>query len=492
MKMVWISLLLLVQVLSASQNHTLLCVTDTNSTAHTLCTQKSQRLFISPQTSIHKALFRIQSHLRKRIDKDTQRYYFLYAKGFTGLLTTIAQGNLHPYYRQNIKGLILEDTPALLSKACKKDANLSKKIRAWHTVFKKNGSLYEVKNALSPALQMDWYSPDTLLIESELSSAQKTAWQKAFQRNHIRFNTLKSFDLSTIHTFIKTTPLTSMTHTKAPPYYGPLLRFHLGKVITPSKGEITVWHDLRYGSAPQQSYDVYFSPKQTNNPMLIYVHGGGWSKGDKQAYASLCKQYANRGYTCISLNYRLLKLPKIGMKEMIKDVKNGILQSMKKASKYQADNTRVAVMGESAGAHLLFMALTQIKDKRIKVAILNSITSNLAKHPIKKQQRLSGIMDKKARAIWLKQYSPYLHLKSYSTPTLLIHSLQDRVVPSLHSKVVEVQSVIAHNNISSYWVIDAGHPVAPTSKSMQTNYQDIETKIDGFLEKHLGKVHTYP
>ena len=111
--------------------------------------------------------------------------------------------------------------------------------------------------------------------------------------------------------------------------------------------------------------------------------------------------------------------------------------------------------------------------------------SDLSQYTKKKQIMLSGMKNQKQREKWLDTYSPLKQLNHYKTDTLAIHSIDDKVVPAKHLKVLDLYSVIHHKNIEAYWVLNAGHPISPTRQSMLPAYQEIEQYIDTYIDKHL-------
>ena len=40
-------------------------------------------------------------------------------------------------------------------------------------------------------------------------------------------------------------------------------------------------------------------------PVLVYIHGGGWTAGDKKQNDAAIRPYVDRGISCASINYRL-------------------------------------------------------------------------------------------------------------------------------------------------------------------------------------------
>jgi arylformamidase len=109
--------------------------------------------------------------------------------------------------------------------------------------------------------------------------------------------------------------------------------------------------ELSYGSDPLQKLD-YWRPSNANAPLIIFVHGGGWKRGDKSNATGQYKasHYREQGYAFASLNYRLV--PKATVEQQAADVASAIAYLRRDAAKLGFDPNRIVLMGHSAGAHL--------------------------------------------------------------------------------------------------------------------------------------------
>lgn len=109
---------------------------------------------------------------------------------------------------------------------------------------------------------------------------------------------------------------------------------------------------VSYGADPLQAIDYYAAPAR-NAPLVLFVHGGGWKRGDKQMMAGSAKltHWRGQGYAVASLNYRLV--PEARVEDQAADVAAGLAALLRQAPRLGFDPRRVVLVGHSAGAHLV-------------------------------------------------------------------------------------------------------------------------------------------
>lgn len=119
-----------------------------------------------------------------------------------------------------------------------------------------------------------------------------------------------------------------------------------------------VHRDVFYTDARDtlQSLDVYAPPEGKDRPVVVWIHGGGWTKGDKAAMQKKPQAFVEKGYVLASINYRLR--PAVTLREMMGDVAKAIRWMRDHAREYRGDPGSIVVMGHSAGAHLAALVCT--------------------------------------------------------------------------------------------------------------------------------------
>ena len=111
--------------------------------------------------------------------------------------------------------------------------------------------------------------------------------------------------------------------------------------------------EYAYGSDALQKLDFYKAKNVSGSaPLLVFVHGGGWKRGDKRNATGSDKvtHYKGLGYHMASINYRLV--PAATVEQQGADVATAIAYLLKNRAKLGIDTSRVVLMGHSAGAHL--------------------------------------------------------------------------------------------------------------------------------------------
>lgn len=115
-------------------------------------------------------------------------------------------------------------------------------------------------------------------------------------------------------------------------------------------------------------------------PVLVQVHGGGWTMGTKDTQGlPLMRHLARRGWVCVSLNYRLA--PRDRFPAQIEDVKRVLAWVKQHAAAYGGDPSYVAITGGSAGGHLAALAALTPHEKVWQPGFEDADTSVVAAVP---------------------------------------------------------------------------------------------------------------
>lgn len=108
------------------------------------------------------------------------------------------------------------------------------------------------------------------------------------------------------------------------------------------------FRESAFGTDPLQKLDWAVPASTGRAPLLVFVHGGGWSIGDKRmGAAEKGEHFLGQGWAFASTNYRLV--PQATVEQQAEDVASAIAWLR---SQPGVDPDRIVLMGHSAGAHL--------------------------------------------------------------------------------------------------------------------------------------------
>jgi arylformamidase len=113
-------------------------------------------------------------------------------------------------------------------------------------------------------------------------------------------------------------------------------------------------HDLSYGSDARQKLDVYRPARTDGAPAIFMVHGGAWTRGDKELWRVVknkATHWVGKGFLFVSTNYRMS--PQADPLTQAQDVARALAFIQSRLASWGADPNRLIVVGHSSGAHLV-------------------------------------------------------------------------------------------------------------------------------------------
>ncbi|MCA9194869.1 MAG: alpha/beta hydrolase [Planctomycetales bacterium] len=248
--------------------------------------------------------------------------------------------------------------------------------------------------------------------------------------------------------------------------------------------------------------DIY-SPEQPiehSAPLVVWIHGGAWLGGDKQACPAV--RLVKRGYIVASVNYRLSQ--KAIYPAQIQDCKTAIRWLRAHAEEYHIDAARIGAWGSSAGGHLVALLGTsggvdelnpstlkhrQLSDRVQAVCDFfgptdflqmdkHALASAPFKHdaPDSPESKLIGAAiqenpDLVARA------NPIFYVSSDDPPFLIMHGDQDPLVP-FHQSELLAQALSAVGVDNQFQLVKGyGHGLSGNN--------EVDAQVDEFFDRIL-------
>lgn len=247
--------------------------------------------------------------------------------------------------------------------------------------------------------------------------------------------------------------------------------------------------DISYGTHERHRFDL-FIPKsfKSDSGLILFIHGGGWSDGDKTGHHVDCRHFCNLGYVCAAMNYRFVT-DEISIFNELDDITCALNTIKIKCFEHGLNITKAILSGGSAGGHLSLMyAYTRKNESDItpvavcaycppvdcsKSDFLLGISGEfedwkygiLSKCCGEKVTK-SDFLDKNPQTA-LKRISPVEYITPDCVPTAVFHGRNDELVPFEHT--VEFIGILEKNKVENTLLI--------YEKSGHSMKDDPETEI---------------
>jgi acetyl esterase/lipase len=113
--------------------------------------------------------------------------------------------------------------------------------------------------------------------------------------------------------------------------------------------------DLSYGPHPKQVLNFWKAESDKPAPLLFYIHGGGWTGGDRTSVIGMLPDCLKAGISVVSVEYRFI--PEATADGVVPPVKGPLTDAARalqlvrsKAAEWNIDKERIGASGGSAGA----------------------------------------------------------------------------------------------------------------------------------------------
>ena len=202
--------------------------------------------------------------------------------------------------------------------------------------------------------------------------------------------------------------------------------------------------DLAYGDQPWQKLDVYWpadsAVRGERRPVVVFVHGGSWSWGDKTLYPLVGARFTARGCVVVIINYS--HYPTVTFPAFVEDAAAAIAWTARNIGAYHGDPARLFAAGHSSGAHILtlvalddrylaahglgrdvlrgLLVISGPTDLSEEIRYLDALSSVASSSGL---QNIMGGPDK------LPLADPIRHARGDAPPMLLLHGERDQLVP---------------------------------------------------------------
>ncbi|MDA9008898.1 alpha/beta hydrolase [Alphaproteobacteria bacterium] len=124
--------------------------------------------------------------------------------------------------------------------------------------------------------------------------------------------------------------------------------------------------ERKYSSEANAVLDIY-STSEPQSPIVVFVHGGGWSSGSRKWIQNKPQFFNDLGYTFISIGYPYL--PEAEVDDQITAVEKAVAWIKDNANSLGASSENIILTGHSSGAHLAVVAALKLGPDTVQKVI---------------------------------------------------------------------------------------------------------------------------
>lgn len=269
--------------------------------------------------------------------------------------------------------------------------------------------------------------------------------------------------------------------------------------------------NIAYGPAGRRNRLDIYRPKggARNAPVLLQIHGGGWTIGSKQQQGQpLMQSLASRGWVCVAINYRLS--PKVAFPDHLIDVKRALVWIRENIADYGGDPGFVAATGGSAGGHLSALMTLTGNEAVFQPGFEDADTSVQAGVPMyglydvrdfeerkwgegfaRFFDRIVMKADRDENPDLYTQASPAAWLREDSPSMFIVHGDKDVLLPVIETRrfVAKVRETVKNpvpyaelpggqHAFDVFWSVRTGHVVAAISRFLTYEYSRYLDRAD--------------
>jgi acetyl esterase/lipase len=246
---------------------------------------------------------------------------------------------------------------------------------------------------------------------------------------------------------------------------------------------------------PQKhSLDLYLPGGAKDYPLIVFVHGGAWSRGDKALYARaatglLESNFVSEGIGVAIMNYRLS--PQVKHPEHARDVARAVAWAHRNSKTHGWDARKILLMGHSAGAHLASLVAVDprfLEEQDLKTNVIRGVIA------------ISGIYDLTRTGVVgqfiyepvfglapedLKDASPALRINSRPPPFLLLHAENDYPTADYQARWFKRALEAARGEATARMVPGQGHVDILTSLVVSGGV--VLSEVNNFLNRVVSR-----
>lgn len=261
--------------------------------------------------------------------------------------------------------------------------------------------------------------------------------------------------------------------------------------------------NVAYGSHERHTLDIYI-PKaaKTNAGVILFIHGGGWHQGYKEAHRPDAEFFCNEGYVSATINYRFVS-ESLNVFDELDDISSALETIKIICSEYGLNTEKLILSGASAGAHLALLyaytrkGIAPLSPVAVcaycppvdcsKTDFLIGISGQFESWKYEILSKCCGVKITKETILnepqqqALKRISPEAYVSNSSVPTAVFHGKLDDIIPLSH--IENFIGLLDKNGVKNNLLIyeNSGHTLDKDPKTAEKTREIIKK----YLKKYF-------
>lgn len=237
--------------------------------------------------------------------------------------------------------------------------------------------------------------------------------------------------------------------------------------------------DISYGPDKENTLDISLPEGRTGaTPVIILIHGGAWTSGDKSDFSYLRGYLSRKGFAVFSINYRLARVEGTGLRNILEDMDSVISYVKEKSGFLTFSKDSIFLTGHSAGGHIALLypfsraregsirgvisycGIADLTDPELKKFLIRMHENESTGDPLfeKKPFDHIGFIAGPDRKMQIA-YSPQFIIRDI--PMLLFCGKMDEIIPWTQSENLHKKMKESGFDSTLYVYPDMGHDITP-------------------------------
>ncbi len=245
--------------------------------------------------------------------------------------------------------------------------------------------------------------------------------------------------------------------------------------------------NIAYGIDTDQNFDLYLPANRTNDTkVLILIHGGGWTSGDKADMVFL-KEMIRQDLpymAIVNINYRLADENNQPFPMQVNDI-TSVVNYLKNIDDDYVFSDDYGFIGISAGAHLSLLwsyAFDTNSNSKMVCSIVGPTNFTDPAYLNNADPNLQSIIDLygiDATTEYLEEVSPFHQATADAPPTILFYGGQDPLIPT-------TQGTGMRDKLNTLGVTNT-FTLYPNAEHGWVGFELLDTwmKLKVFIQTHL-------